>query len=151
MNYYFTRTVMKNTYKYSSCTSLNTNSTGWRSCLIYMEKQPLTFLPETPTTAGAVRSMETDSNLLRAEGRGRFSGTMFSNEFACHCGHLLLSLHLIATFPSLPPTPRSSSAKIVPLSSTPKPAVDPIIMHATPVKHLLLHELRSQRKRLVVH
>lgn len=46
--------------------------------------------------AGAGSLSPTPLYLRRADGRGRFSGTTFSSEFARHGGHCLRSLHLAA-------------------------------------------------------
>lgn len=48
-------------------------------------------------TGGAVfESYPIASHLLRADGRGRFSGTMVSSEFTRQAGQLRLSLHFVA-------------------------------------------------------
>ena len=61
----------------------------------YMVKQSpeLLALIVVALTAGAIPP--TDSHLRRADGLGRFSGTMFSNALTRHGGHDLLSLHLV--------------------------------------------------------
>lgn len=62
-----------------------------------MEKQLFLPLVTVTLTGGAslVRYLlPTASHLLGADGLGRFSGTMVSNELRCHGGHSLFSLHL---------------------------------------------------------
>lgn len=111
-------------------------------CMFYMEKQPLLLLITITLTAGALfLEKRTSSHLLRADGLGRFSGTIVSSEFRLHGGHILLSLHLgpfkfsfdsTATCISLAMARSSPPTKPPPISS-------PIIMHAAPSTHRFLH------------
>jgi hypothetical protein len=96
--------------------------------------------------SGAAAEAETLSNLLGADGRGRFSGTMFSSELARHGGHCLRSLHRGGALARAAPTdtattsvleanapPPRASARA--MSAPPPPPEIPTIAHAAAATH----------------
>ena len=96
----------------------------FHSCrLRQREKQPVPG--SCPRKEGAAAEAETLSNLLGADGRGRFSGTMFSSELARHGGHSLRSLHRGATT-------TAALRGVVDAATSPPPAA-PITTHAAAV------------------
>lgn len=105
----------------------------------HMEKQSdLVWALNRIFTAGAVVEWPTDSHLRRVDGRGRFSGTIVSNELSCQGGHILLSLHLVTSF--LSPINCKSWAMASPSPLIKLDISKLIIMHVNPTRHLLFNE-----------
>lgn len=106
--------------------------------VIYMAKQPPLLLTTTVLTAGASFENPTTSDLLWADGLGRFSGTMVSRELGIHGGHILLSLHFVTLW-SLDSV---TNGKGMPLAMASKlPISNPIMMPAAmPNTHRFVHD-----------
>lgn len=110
----------------------------------YMEKQLFLLLVTVNLTRGASLErwlLPTASHLLGADGLGRFSGTIVSNELRCHGGHVLISLHLALDSATTGVIAFVSFAIALPSPSPVGITTPPITMHAAaiPATHCFLH------------